>query len=116
CLALSIDARAQYAVEAELQAAIQTFGALGAAGVVMDVHTGEILALASLPDFDPNSPPAPDDEVLFNRAAQGVYEMGSTFKTFTTAMVLDSGKAGLNTLFDARAPLAVGRFRISDFH
>lgn len=115
-LMLTIDVRVQHALQDELIRAMEAFQAVGAAGVVMNANTGEIAAMASLPDFDPNEPLASAPETRFNKATLGVYEMGSTFKTFTTAMVLDSGKATLATKYDARRPLTFGRFKISDFH
>jgi cell division protein FtsI (penicillin-binding protein 3) len=113
---LSLDVRVQHALQDELMRAMETYQAIAATGVVMNVNTGEIAALASLPDFDPNDPLSSPPEARFNRATLGVYEMGSTFKTFTTAMVLDAGKATLKTTYDARRPLTFGRFKISDFH
>jgi cell division protein FtsI (penicillin-binding protein 3) len=115
-VALSIDMRAQYLVQDELLKAMATFQAVGATGLVMNVNTGEIVAMASMPDFDPNAPMASPAKVRFNNAVSGVFEMGSTFKTFTTAMVLDAGKANLKTLYDARRPLTYGKFQIKDFH
>ena len=90
-LVLSIDSRVQQALEHELMAALTKFSAIGAAGVVMDVKTGEILAMTSLPEVNPNTPGAATPEARFNRATQGVYELGSTFKPFTVAMAMDSG-------------------------
>ena len=113
---LSIDLRVQAILHDELVRATTNFSALGAAGVVMDVNTGEIIAMASLPDFDPNQPGQSLGESGFNRATKGVYEMGSTFKLFTTAMALDSGTVGLTDGYDATDPIRVARFTISDFH
>jgi cell division protein FtsI (penicillin-binding protein 3) len=90
-LILSIDSRVQQALEHELNDAMTTFSAIGAAGVIMDVHTGEVLAMTSLPEINPNLPGAAPPEARFNRATQGVYELGSTFKPFTVAMAMDSG-------------------------
>ncbi|MGE5562534.1 MAG: peptidoglycan D,D-transpeptidase FtsI family protein [Bacillota bacterium] len=90
-LVLSISSRVQQALEAELDEARQHFSAIGAAGVVMDVHTGEILAMTSLPSFNPNAPGQSGPDQLFNRATLGVFELGSTFKPFTLAMAMDSG-------------------------
>jgi cell division protein FtsI (penicillin-binding protein 3) len=88
---LSIDSRVQQALETELGAAMQHFSAIGAAGVVMDVHTGEVLAMTSLPTFNPNAPGQGTPDQMFNRATLGVFELGSTFKPFTLAMAMDSG-------------------------
>ena len=115
-LALALDLRVQHALQDELAVAKANFRAIGATGIVMHVDSGEVLALCSLPDFDPNEAIEPDADGLFNRATLGVYEMGSTFKTFTTAMALDSGRVTLASRYDARKPLQVGRFTISDFH
>ncbi len=115
-VALALDLRVQHALQDELGRAMLTFHAIGAAGIVMHVDSGEVLALCSLPDFDPNDFAQASDDSLFNRATLGVFEMGSTFKTFTTAMALDSGKVTLASRYDARKPLQVGRFTISDFH
>ena len=90
-LALSIDSRVQQALEYELEGAMTTFSAIGAAGVIMDVHTGEVLAMTSLPQVNPNVPGNATSDARFNRATQGVYELGSTFKPFTVAMAMDSG-------------------------
>jgi len=113
---LSLDMGVQHAVEDELAAAMDTFNAKSAAGIVLDVHTGEVRALASLPDYDPNAPMAADDTARFNRATRGVYEMGSTFKVFTAAIALDAGVAGLATRYDAREPLKVAGHTINDYH
>ena len=90
-LVLSIDSRVQQALEHELLDAMTHFSAIGAAGVVMDIHTGEVLAMTSLPQLHPNAAGQGSDEARFNRATLGVYELGSTFKPFTVAMAMDSG-------------------------
>lgn len=115
-LALSIDLGIQTVVRAELQKAVTQFSALGATGMVADVLTGELLAMVSLPDFDPNDPPAGNSEAMFNRATKGAYEMGSTFKLFNTAMALESGRINLNSSFDATKPLKFGSHTIHDDH
>jgi cell division protein FtsI (penicillin-binding protein 3) len=113
---LSLDLRVQHALQDELADAVATFKARAASGIVLDVNSGEVLALASLPDFDPNEPAVAAKMALFNNATLGVYEMGSTFKTFTTAMALDTQKVTFASQFDATNPITVGRFTISDFH
>ena len=113
---LSLDMGVQHAVEEELAAAMETFSARSAAGVVLDVHTGEVRALASLPDYDPNKPMASDDKSRFNTATRAVYEMGSTFKIFTAAIALDAGVTSLTTRYDARQPLKVAGHTINDYH
>jgi cell division protein FtsI (penicillin-binding protein 3) len=113
-IALSIDLRVQSALEDELFRAAQAQQAAGAVGIVTDVHTGEILGMASWPTFDPNAPAAGGDAGRLDRAAAAVYEMGSTFKIFTMASALDSGAATLATTFDARQPLRLGSRAIHD--
>lgn len=113
---LSVDLHVQHALRDELEKAMVEFSALGAAGIIMDVHTGEVVAMTSLPDFDPNDPMSSSDETRFNRATLGVYEMGSVFKAVTLAAALDSGKVNLSGSFDASQPLKVARFTIHDFH
>ncbi|MCW8862705.1 MAG: penicillin-binding protein 2 [Rhodospirillales bacterium] len=115
-LQLSLDVTLQQILRDELLATKRGFDAVGAAGVIMDVNSGEVLALASLPDFDPNNPDTAQGDPAFNRATKGVYEMGSTFKLFNTAMALDSGVAKLTSRYDATQPLKIARFAISDFH
>jgi cell division protein FtsI (penicillin-binding protein 3) len=113
---LSLDLRIQAALEDELRKGMIAHQANAAVGVVTNVHTGEILGLASMPDFDPNKPGEADPNALVNRAAASVYEMGSTFKIFTFAMGLDSGTATVHTTFDASAPLKIGSRAIHDYH
>jgi cell division protein FtsI (penicillin-binding protein 3) len=113
---LSVDLRVQHALRDELVAAVVKFKALAAAGIVLDVRTGEVIALVSVPDYDPNNPRQALDPTRINRLTTGVYEMGSTFKAFTIAMALDSGRVTLKSTFDARMPLRFGRFDIHDFH
>ena len=115
-LQLSIDIRAQHVMERTLRRAMARFRAIGAAGVVQDVRNGEIIAMVSLPDFDPNRPTEIDSEARFNRASLGVYEMGSTFKIFTIAMALNAGKASLRSSYDATDPIRISRFVIRDYH
>lgn len=113
---LSLDIRVQDMLREELYKAMTEFSAIGAAGMVLDVHTGEIVGMSSLPDFDPNNIETATEEAMFNRGTLGVYEMGSTFKLFNTAMALDSGRVSLANAFDATRPLKVSRFLISDYH
>jgi cell division protein FtsI (penicillin-binding protein 3) len=115
-LRLSLDIRLQNILREELTRAVADFTAKGATGIVMDVRTAEVLAMVSLPDFDPNQPGTATPETIFNRATLGAYEMGSTFKTFNTAMVLDAGTAKMTSMYDVSQPIHVGRFRISDYH
>jgi cell division protein FtsI (penicillin-binding protein 3) len=112
---LAVDLRVQHALRDELVAARAKFSALAAAGLVLNVRTGEVVAMVSEPDYDPNNPREALDPSRINRLTTGVYEMGSTFKAFTVAMALDSGKVTFNSKFDARVPLHMGRFDIHDF-
>ena len=107
---LSVDLRVEHALRDEL------LKAKAASGLVSNVKTGEIVAMVSLPDFDPNNPREAHDPDRINRLTTGVYEMGSTFKALTLAMALDSGKASLGTMFDARGALHYGKFAIHDTH
>jgi cell division protein FtsI (penicillin-binding protein 3) len=116
-LELAIDARVQHAVESELQTAMTKHSAIGASGIVLDVHTGEVLALASLPELNPNKAGAVSPDAIFNRATLGVYELGSTFKALTMGMALDTGVVtSMSQQYDATHPLQMGRFRIRDDH
>lgn len=115
-VALSIDLRAQHVVRDELSKALERYQAIAGIGVVLDVDTGEVIAMSSLPDFDPNDRSQALDSNRFNRASGGVFEMGSVFKGFTVAMALDSGKVTMDDSFDATRPLRVGRRTINDFH
>ncbi len=112
---LALDSRVQQALESELGTAMTKFSAIGAAGVVMDVHTGEVIALASFPNFNPNAAGHSDNDSKFNRATLGVYELGSTFKTLTIAMSLNAGLIhSMDQKYDATAPIHIGRFTIHD--
>jgi cell division protein FtsI (penicillin-binding protein 3) len=120
-LSLSIDLTVQAATEEVLANGMAVMNAKGAAAVLMDVRTGEILAMASLPDFDPNHRPRPavtgdpSSSPLFNRAVQGVYELGSVFKVFTAAQALDLGLVAPDTMIDTTGPIRWGRHKIGDF-
>jgi cell division protein FtsI (penicillin-binding protein 3) len=113
---LSLDVRVQHVLGDELQRGTTEFSAIGAAGIVLDVHTGEVLGMASLPDFDPNQISESTAEQLFNRATLGVYEMGSTFKAFTLAAALQTETVRMQDGYDATKPIRVGRFTIRDDH
>ncbi len=115
-LQLSIDLRVQSVLHEELLSHMTTFKAKGAAGIVMDARNGEIVGMVSLPDFDPHHPGKADNDSKFNRNTLGVYEMGSTFKTFTIATALDSGVTSMRSSYDTDKPIRVGRFAIRDFH
>src|SRR5258708_4779288 len=115
-LQLAIDLRLQRMIEREIVAAVKKFSAIGATAIVMDATNGEILAMASLPTYDPNSSRTITNEALFNRATLGVYEQGSTFKIFNTAMALDTSRVTLSSIFDASSPIKIDRFTINDDH
>ncbi|GHS93099.1 peptidoglycan glycosyltransferase [Alphaproteobacteria bacterium] len=114
-LKLSIDIKVQHILRETLDAAMQEFHAIGANAIIMDIHTGEIIGMESLPSVDLNYAhnATPDD--LFNRNTLGVYEMGSVFKILNTAIALESGRVSLNSIFDARAPIKIGKFTVTDF-
>jgi cell division protein FtsI (penicillin-binding protein 3) len=115
-IALSLDIRATHALRDELEKGVTHFKAKAGAAAILDVNTGEVVALASLPDYDPNKPTEALDPIHINRMSVGVYEMGSTFKALTIAMALDSGKVNLGSRLDARGALSFGRFKIHDYH
>ena len=115
-IVLTIDSRVQQALESELAFAMAKHTASGAAGVVLDANTGEIVAMSSLPSFDPNTPGIASPDQQRNLATLGVFELGSTFKAMTIAMALDSGLTTLADRYDARAPMKIGRFTIHDDH
>lgn len=121
-LKLSIDLSVQAALEETLAAGMKTMSAKGATGIIMNVQTGEIAAMASLPDFDPNNRPSPllqgdpSDSPLFNRAVQGQYELGSTFKIFPVAQALDLGLINSGTMVNSKSPMRIGKYLIGDMH
>ena len=120
-LELSIDLTVQAASERVLYGGMKLMNAKGATSVLMDVHTGEVISVVSLPDFDPNDRPRPattgdqSDSPLFNRSVQGVYELGSVFKIFTAAQAVDLGLVNPSTIIDTRGPMRVGGFNIGEF-
>ncbi|MQQ07636.1 penicillin-binding protein 2 [Epibacterium sp. SM1979] len=122
-LELSLDLTVQSAAEQVLAGGMALMNAKGATSILMDVHTGEVVSVVSLPDFDPNDRPTPPTEgfdpsvsPLFNRAVQGVYELGSTFKIFAAAQAVDLGLVNPETVIDIRGPLRWGKHAIRDFH
>jgi cell division protein FtsI (penicillin-binding protein 3) len=114
-LTLTIDLGVQEVVRSELATAVTRFKAEGGSGIVLDVATGEIVGMVSLPDFDPNRYQQATVAQRFNRNSQGVYELGSLFKVFTVAMALDAGVVGMADGYDASQKLAIGRYRIDDY-
>ncbi len=121
-VALSLDLTIQATTQEVLEAGMKMMNAKGAAAILMDVATGEIISMVSLPDFDPNDRPQPlvrgdpGDSPLFNRAVQGVYELGSTFKIFAVAQAMELGLVNPDTMVDANAPMYWGKHKIKEFH
>ena len=121
-LVLSLDMTVQAAMEEVLANGMKVMNAKGATGILMEVKTGEIVAMSSLPDFDPNDRPRPllkgdpSDSPLFNRAVQGQYELGSTFKIFPVAQALDLKLISPNTMINSKTPMKIGKYLINDFH
>lgn len=115
-LQLSIDVRVQHILHEELNRAIADFTAIGGAGIILDLKSGEVLAMVSLPDFDPARAGEASEDARFDRATLGLYEMGSTFKIFNTAIALDSGTVTLADGFDATKPIRIGGYTINDYH
>lgn len=114
-LKLSIDLRIQHILRDTIKDGIKEFNAKKGNGLLMNIHTGEVIAMTSLPDFDPHRP-NPKKEDIFNVNTSGVYEVGSIFKIFTFAMALDSKKVSLMDGFDAAQPIMIGKHKISDYH
>ena len=114
-LKLSLDIRVQHAVYDEMSKAITEFSAIGGNAMVMDLQTGELIAMVSFPGFDPNQPSQCVQDSAFNRNTLGVFEPGSTFKILNTAIALEAGTATLNSQYDASHPISIGKFTITDF-
>jgi len=115
-LRLSVDVRVQHVLADELRAARKRFDAKGAAGVVMDADTGELLALSSQPTYDPQAPGAASEGARFNRATQGVYEMGSVFKVFSAAAALESASVRISDRYGVDEPVQLAGHTVHDFH
>ncbi|MGJ8625553.1 MAG: peptidoglycan D,D-transpeptidase FtsI family protein [Sulfitobacter sp.] len=121
-LQLSLDLTVQAASERILYGGMKLMNAKGATSVLMDVKTGEVISVVSLPSFDPNNRPRPatkgdaSDSPLFNRSVQGVYELGSTFKIFAATQAIDLGLVNVDTVIDTAGPMKVGGFKIGEFH
>ena len=115
-LRLSLDVGVQHAVGEELQAAVARYSASGAAGLVLDLSSGEVLAAASLPGADPARPSDWLELRHADKLMSGTFELGSVFKTLTVAMALEAGVADLNSLYDVRRPLTIGANTITDLH
>ena len=113
---LTLDTRIQHAMRDELLESLERYRAKAAMGVLMDVRTGEIVSMVSVPDYDPNKPSGSLNPEAINRVSAGVFELGSIFKAITAAAALDSGRVSLEDSFDARKPIRVGNRTIDDFH
>lgn len=112
----TLDVRIQHALRRETHAAMKKFSGIAAAGMVMDVNTGEVLAAVSLPDFDPQKVDVKNTDQLFNRLSLGVFEPGSTFKIFTTAAAIELAHAKMGQQYDVRESIKIGRYTIGDYH
>jgi cell division protein FtsI (penicillin-binding protein 3) len=115
-VSLSVDLRVQHILRDEILASIERYQAIAGTGIVLNVKTGEVLAMVSYPDFDPNDPVDAQKPDRLNRMSAGAFEVGSVFKSFTFAMALDSGTITLDDKIDASNPIKMGRFTINDFH
>ena len=113
---MAMDIRLQHILHREVKSAMTDFTAKAGAGVILDAHTGAVLAGVSLPDFNPHDAGNNDPDQLFNRLTLGVYELGSIFKIFSTAAVIEQKGIDMNDTFDATEPLRAGRFMINDYH
>lgn len=113
---LSLDIRAQHILHDELVKGMEKFSAKGASGIILDAQTSEVIAMASLPDFDPHYPDKADNGSTFNSATLGIYEMGSIFKIFTLAMALDAGTITLQDGYDTSKEYKVGKYKMKDFY
>jgi cell division protein FtsI (penicillin-binding protein 3) len=120
-LELSIDLTVQAAAERVLAGGMKLMNAKGATSILMDVRSGEVISVASLPSFDPNNRPRPaiegdpSDSPLFNRSVQGVYELGSTFKIFAVAQAMELGLVNSDTMIDTAGPMRVGGHNIGEY-
>ena len=115
-LQLTVDTGIQDTIREELKKAISLYNAVGAVAILMDVNNGEVISMVSLPDYNPNLKIPTSNRTAFNFATQGVYEAGSVFKTFNTAISLDSKKIKVNDTFDVTKPLKIKGKTIRDFH
>jgi cell division protein FtsI (penicillin-binding protein 3) len=114
-LVLSLDLRVQHILRDELLKSISEFSCMGASGMIIDMQTGEVLSMVSLPDFNPNKIEKINEDQRFNKNTLGIYEMGSIMKIPNTAMGLDCGAVNLSTKFNTSEPLKVGHFNITDY-
>ena len=115
-ITLSLDINVQAIIRTQLKAQISKFEAIGGAGLLLDVETGEIISAVSLPDYDPNHYQLAGKDALFNNATKGVFEMGSIFKVLNTAIALETGSSSVYESYDVRKPIRVSRHRIRDYH
>jgi cell division protein FtsI (penicillin-binding protein 3) len=113
---LALDVRIQDILHDELLNGLQEFHAKAAAGVIIDVTNGEILALSSLPSFDPNLQHEATQDQRFNRVVNGSYELGSVFKIFTNTQAFEDNLIKMTDVFNVRDPIKYGRFTIKDYH
>jgi cell division protein FtsI (penicillin-binding protein 3) len=115
-LELALDIRVQDVLHDELISGIEQYRAKAAAGIVMDVTNGEVLAVSSLPDFDSNLQHEATADQRFNRLINGTYELGSIFKIFTNTMAFEDNLVKMSDVYNVREPIKYGRFTINDDH
>lgn len=115
-LQIAMDVRVQDILHDELQKGISEFHAKAAGGIVLDINSGEILALSSMPDFDPNLQSDAKPQERFNMITSGVYELGSVMKIFTNAAAFEHDLINPNDVYSVRDPIRYGRFTIKDDH
>ncbi len=115
-LQLTLDVRLQHIMKREIAKTIKKFKAKAGAGLIMDVENGEILAAVSLPDYEPQNYQNAKENEKFNRVSLGVYELGSSFKIFSTAAMIEKSDGVVSSSFDVRKPIKIGRFQIRDYH
>ncbi|MEM6812456.1 MAG: penicillin-binding protein 2 [Pseudomonadota bacterium] len=115
-LALTIDTRIQHILKREIQKTMSLHRAVGGGGLIMNVNTGEVTAAVSLPDYSPQDIGTVEKKSGFNRFSLGVYELGSTFKIFSTAALLEKTNTDMGKMYNVRESIKVGRFQIRDFH
>jgi cell division protein FtsI (penicillin-binding protein 3) len=114
-LELAVDSRIQQILREEIAKQMHEHSALGGSGIIMDANTGEVIAMVSLPDFDPHHIHGTTDRQRFNQASLGAYEMGSTFKVLTMAMAFEGKHVGINDAFNLDVPIMIGSHKLSDY-
>jgi len=113
---LSVDMRVQYAVYDELRKGMQKHRSYSNAGIVLNIKTGEILSMVSLPNYDPNNPGVTDPRAEFNNATMSTYDLGSVFKPLTMAMALEDDVSSLTETYPVHKPFRVRNLSIREEH